>query len=283
MYNISVKHKLKDVLFFFQYPKKFWLPPAKIYLLVPNRHSLRTIYNTEKFCNFGLVLISKLVFNNSDDEFIDVGANIGDSSLILSNNSKYNPKGILIEPSIFFVAYLKLNTKKYKKYQIYNKFISIHADHDNLKYKLRHWGGTAFLAPSRFIKIPIKKQINLVELINERTKLIKIDTDGYDHLILKNTLGKLGSNRPIFYFEHFITKPEIISLAEKNFKEFKNIGYKWSIIFTNSGKVFYSGKNNMRLEKAISLKDVKIKHLDIVMFSEKKYLIAFIKLFQVNI
>jgi len=226
-------------------------------ILMPERHHLKQILEREPLRENLLAQASRVLMQNDEDVFIDVGANIGDTAAVVYANASQIPSSILIEPSDFFFSYLKRNQEKFPKSEILQNYVAHEYPMQKLSGFLHHWGGTAKFIEKDGIGLAKQvQQIDLIELINARVKLVKIDCDGMDFRILKSVVPRLEKQSPAFYFENEITSLDQLSQSNEVFTLFEKAGYKYAIIARNCGALVYGGEIGESLRDILQLQYV---------------------------
>jgi FkbM family methyltransferase len=226
-------------------------------ILMPERHHLKQILEREPLRENLLAQASRILIQNKDDVFVDVGANIGDTAAVVYANASQIPNSILIEPSDFYFNYLKLNQAKFPKSKILQSFVAHEYPIQKLSGSLHHWGGTAkFIEKNGTGQTEQAPQIDLIEVINARVKLVKIDCDGMDFRILKSVIPRLGKHSPAFYFENEITSLDQLSESNDVFALFEKAGYKYVIVARNCGALLYGGEIGESLRDILQLQYV---------------------------
>lgn len=223
-------------------------------ILMPERHHIKQILEREPLRENLLAQGSRILIQSEDDVFVDVGANIGDTAAVVYANASQIPNSILIEPSDFYFNYLKLNQRNFPKSEILQRFVAHEYPIKKLSGSLHHWGGTArFIEKDGIESTEQVSQIDLIEVINPRVKLVKIDCDGMDFRILKSVIPRLEKQSPAFYFENEITSLEQLSESKEVFKLLENAGYKYVIVARNCGALIYGGEIGESLQDILEL------------------------------
>lgn len=221
-------------------------------ILLPERHHLKEIMDREPLRENLLAQASKVLLKRNSDKFIDIGANVGDTAAVVYGNAAVLPHSILIEPSEFFFSFLDKNQPQFSNSLLMQNFVAHEYPLQDLQGTLHHWGGTA-----RFIEGASEEnhvsQIDLIDLMDEDVKLVKIDCDGMDLRILKSVIPRLGTYSPAFYFENEITTSEQLQESSKVIKLFKSQGYKYVIAARNCGTLIYGGEIGTNLEDILEL------------------------------
>jgi FkbM family methyltransferase len=242
----------------------------------PNAHTYKETLSKEPLREYYLGVLAKYIFCTDYLEYIDLGANIGDSYAIVKTHATNDFKAILVEPSPFFQPYLKANVKIIgTNALVIEKFAGLNFPLANLNAELHHWGGTAELRRSKNI-IGIHDQIFVGELINESTALIKIDCDGSDLYILNSLSQDLAENKPIIFFEAVVDNSEAYELFCRAVTSLEKLGYSYATILHCSGLLMYSGPIDehffdiirLQLNLYLSKAGGNFYYVDVAVFSE---------------
>ena len=97
-----------------------------------------------------------------------------------------------------------------------------------------HWGGTAFLDRNPDEQRKFKTE-RLLDVVDENTHFVKIDTDGYDVEILTDSLEWLAAERPAVLFENAIKNDKELVATDSLFDSLKKIGYEYFIVWDDRG------------------------------------------------
>jgi FkbM family methyltransferase len=174
----------------------------------------------------------------ADMTFIDIGANVGDSIAILRELSEFPI--LCVEGDVNFLEILSRNVRKFKDVDIAPFFIG---DREaSINAKSSGFGGTAHLSLLKENDLSAKIQMRTLDGIlaqHERfasSKMIKIDTDGFDCKIIRGSLDFLRTSKPVIFFEYdpFFLKEQdddgisIFPLLQEN-------GYSGVIVYDNFG------------------------------------------------
>lgn len=167
---------------------------------------------------------------------IDIGANVGDTAYII--NSKIDANILCIEGDKRYFSILQKNIEGMKNIFCENSFIG---DKDFVSGTYEIYEGSG-----RIVKDEIAgKKIEFVKLSDvlnkqpkfKKSKLLKIDTDGYDNKIIKSELKLLKEMKPVIFFEY---DPYLLERAGENgldvFRALNKIGYRNLIFYLNTGE-----------------------------------------------
>lgn len=176
----------------------------------------------------------------SELTLVDIGANIGDSVVIIRN--VIHCPILCIEGDARFFEFLEMNTAQFRDVYLEHSFVGtltgiIRATIDSQK-------GTGHLVLTRDDvesfdeKVAVKTLSDILKshpLFAEFT-MLKIDTDGFDIAILRSELDLLRQRKPVIFFEydpHFVD--EHTPDGNRIFEELLSIGYKVAMVFENNG------------------------------------------------
>lgn len=173
-----------------------------------------------------------------DLKIIDIGANIGDSVFIIRN--KVSCPILCIEGDPVFFKILQTNTADCKDVVIRQVFIG---DNDAIANKeLVVVSGTAhFMDSSSSTEFKKLSSVLHEESQFSQSKLLKIDTDGFDLAIIRGSIDFIELAKPILFFEYdpfFLKnqKEDGISI----FSLLQTLGYHSIIIYDNFGRYLIS-------------------------------------------
>ncbi|MFD2834229.1 FkbM family methyltransferase [Gramella sp. AN32] len=203
-------------------------------LRLPHNHPLPGFQKNHRLYDRFLPILVKYL--NPEGIIVDVGANIGDTTIAILQNCKNSI--FAIEPSAIFFPYLEKNVNKLplsekKRISCFKKFIGT----GNIKGEFSHGNGTA----------RIKEKINsssinftsLAEIVNNQSsiELIKVDTDGYDYDVLISSEEILKQSEPIIFWENQMFEDFQAKGFAELYDRLWDIGYKYIFIFDNFGNL----------------------------------------------
>lgn len=133
---------------------------------------------------------------------IDVGANVGDTVLFIKE--KANVPVICFEGDPYYSHLLKRNTAPFNDVTIFDFFLSdqdetirvgFNIDQGTLSVKEEEGGKTVNLRS-------IDSIVSEKPQVFEKTKVLKVDTDGFDMKILRGAWHLMETNAPVLFFEY---------------------------------------------------------------------------------
>lgn len=249
---LIIWHKLqKKILIFESLRKKNIRAETKKYkigsyeIILPEDHTLPDFQKSHRLYDRFLPFLVKYL--SSDKLIIDVGANVGDSTISMMqycSNSFY-----CLEPSDLFFPYLEINLKnlsledqqrvKFSKYLIgtgkYNGVLS-------------HTGGTASV---NVLKSSSVKPNTLDEIIENfsNVALLKVDTDGYDFDVMQSAEKIIIKSKPVLFWENQMLETFQKRGFERFYKFLVKTGYNHIFIFDNFGNLLLEDSDYETLRK----------------------------------
>jgi FkbM family methyltransferase len=163
---------------------------------------------------------------------IDVGANIGDSAVLIKDIA--DVPILCIEGNPKFLDLLKLNTKSLNQVAIADCFVG----EEMSKVEAISGLGSAHLKESNEGGIEVKTMQRVIAENDtfRHAKLLKIDTDGFDNKIIRGAKTYLIESKAAVFFEY---DPYFLSKQGEQgvdiFDFFVDLGYKKFLIFDNIG------------------------------------------------
>lgn len=207
---------------------------------IPFSYNLPVILNNHTNYNTNLLRITTYVARKyTDVKLIDVGANIGDTVGLIK--SKLDIPILSIEGDKKYYDLLLENTKQFQNVVCKNYFLSDVSSF--ISGKLKTNLGTGSIVMSDGNKIETVTLDNLIDRneMFKNSKIIKIDTDGYDYKILRGSSDYLLNSKPVIFIEY---DPVFHKLYGEDsffiFKFLEPMGYSKVIFYDNFGDYLVS-------------------------------------------
>lgn len=209
---------------------------------LPFSHNLGIYKNRYPQYSLNIGRLARYIYTKYQNlTVIDVGANVGDTVTILRNHIE-SPI-LAIEGNEYFFSILQKNTEKFNNITLAKVLIGEQTQ-DIKAIMVAHHAETASLKLSQ--DQGILKMRKLKDLLNENpvfknSKLLKIDTDGYDGKIIRGSFDWIKEAKPIIFFEY---DPFLLNnysddglslltwLAESGFSRF--------LVYNNFGEYMYA-------------------------------------------
>ncbi|MCG9879669.1 MAG: FkbM family methyltransferase [Bacteroidia bacterium] len=192
--------------------------------------------------NLGWV-VKKLYHKYNDLKVIDVGANIGDSAILIKDIADIQI--LCIEGNPKFLGLLKSNTKNLNEVSIADCFVG----EESSKVEAISGLGSAHLKETSEGAIEVKTMHRVLEenLVFKNAKLLKIDTDGFDNKIIRASKSFLEESKASVFFEY---DPYFLGMQNEKgydiYDFFVSLGYTKFLIFDNIGDFLISLDNNSK-------------------------------------
>jgi FkbM family methyltransferase len=203
-------------------------------ILAPLSHSIKENVAAHPNLNYNLGRVIKYMteFDNNV-RVIDIGANIGDTVAYIRNFSKVPV--LCIDGDEKYLNVLRKNIAKYTDVFVCKTLVG--KETSTIQGQLKSERGTAFIEKST-TTTPIRTLEDILDDFPDfkKSRLLKIDTDGYDAIILNGSSKYLKENTPVLFFEF---DPYLI--AKNNDDPFallpylNGLGYKYVIFYMSNG------------------------------------------------
>lgn len=210
---------------------------GEFFLECDSSHHLPKILNG--LPNFGRNLADVVTaLETQEPHVIDVGANIGDTAILLARFAP-GAKVLCIEGDSRFMSYLKCNTAQISGVTIAQAILSDRSA--QIRGEFATEGGTAHVVlgeGSDLLQVQTLDDLLTVYPDFSCPDVIKIDTDGFEPAILRGAKNVLASSKPVVFYEWH---PEFYNMAGENdisHADFlMELGYDGFMIFTNRGEL----------------------------------------------
>ncbi len=169
--------------------------------------------------------------------FIDMGANVGDTVAVLRSQAHFPV--LCIEGNEQFFAILQMNAARlWREVDIERALVAPVAG--EIRGRLVAREGTAYFEQDEssgeaFTGKTLSDVLRLHRRF-ARSKMIKVDTDGWDSRILRGELELLREVRPVVFFEY---APYFFALCQDDgfqvFESLRAIGFKRLLVYENTG------------------------------------------------
>lgn len=226
-------------------------------LLLPIAHKLDDYQTRWKRYDTALGFIAQAVFQKYPDSFaIDIGANVGDSAALIRSFADISV--LCIEGNPDFIDCLEQNISRIGNIDVEQCFVGNEGDSVDLDRILQQ-GGTATIVDAVHSEGTAIAEMKSLETILQkhskfvRSKLLKIDTDGFDFSIINASADVIARLQPVLYFEYDVTfKPTAIHESLQAMQTLISIGYESFLVYDNFGNYLMS-LSHQDLEKFADL------------------------------
>lgn len=169
---------------------------------------------------------------------LDVGANVGDTIAIIKSAIELPVIGI--EGDDFAFEFLKRNTMALKNVTLIKTFLGEKIESKKVSMEKSGWNTTLIPNEDNGETIHLKTldEVLAEEHLQNRTlKLLKIDCEGFDTIILRGSAKLIREKRPVIYFEYNRTNMDAIGEdGLSTLLTLSAVGYRNVIFFDNKGR-----------------------------------------------
>jgi len=192
--------------------KSYQVKVGNYYITMPGNNPLVKHY--EYFPNYNIELgkLAQIISKKYPDSYlIDIGANVGDTIAVVK--SVVNIPIIAIEGDQFSYKFLSQNALLFDEVHTINQFLGEKSEKKMIKAEKEGWNTTLIPTTNGSNWITLKtldESLKENKLSSVNTKLIKIDAEGFDTIILRGALDTILKFSPVLYFEYNRENMDII-------------------------------------------------------------------------
>jgi len=170
---------------------------------------------------------------------VDIGANVGDTIAILK--SVIDGPVIGIEGDDISYQYLEKNTKQFSNVTIIKTFLGEKKQDVKVELEKSGWNTTIIPTGEGATTVSFK---TLDEVLKEErfknadVKLVKVDAEGFDTIILRGSCDVIKKYRPVLFFEY--NRDNMKAINENGLStllSFSNYGYNKIAFFDYKGRL----------------------------------------------
>ena len=214
-------------------------------LLLPDDHQLDQYQAGWHRYDTALGYIAQVIFQKYPQaSAIDIGANIGDSSALIQT---YQDVPVLcIEGNPEFIEYLHHNAALIGNIEVEESFVGNDGDIVNFENMDSHDGTASIVNAVNSDGLFLTELKSLEKILQEHptfqnSKLLKIDTDGFDFSIIQTSISVIGNLSPVLFFEYdiFFTS-DARDESLKTLQVLFECGYQSFIVYDNYGNYLLS-------------------------------------------
>lgn len=207
---------------------------------------------------------------------IDVGANVGDTIAVVK--TQVDVPVIGVEGDEVTYGYLEKNSKQFNNVSIVKTFLGEKAEELNVNFEKSGWNATIIPDDKGGKQVSFKTLDTVINEggFNNRTiKLLKVDVEGFDTIVLRGAGDIIKKHKPVVFLEY--NRQNMISIKEEGLPtllSFAAAGYNKVAFFDHKGTLIVatSIKNTETVtylhDYASSVKNL-IGYYDICLFHEE--------------
>lgn len=218
---------------------------------------------------------------------IDVGANVGDTIAVLK--TVIDLPVIAIEGDDVSFAYLEKNTKQFTNIKLIKTYLGEYSREVKVSMEKSGWNTTLIPDTEGEKQISFKTLDEVItshEPVQRELKLLKVDVEGFDTIVLRGATGIIEQHSPVLFFEY--NRANMIAIKEDGLStifSFRNYGYQKIAFFDHKGTLLLATDLQNEevityLHEYVSTKNNLVGYFDICVFHETDTSIAeeFLKL-----
>jgi FkbM family methyltransferase len=247
---------------------------ANARLLLPSGNRLPLFLKHNPQYNANLPRIAKQVkAKYAALTLIDVGANVGDTVAFLRAEARFPI--LCIEGDEQFFSILQKNLAQFADVKAVQAYVGVTTETAPLE--INHNATTAQLVPSS--STADLQMRTLTDVLAQfpafaQSKILKIDTDGYDGQVLRGARAYLEAVQPVVFFEYM--PDELAAFGDNGLSLFPflhEVGYRDALIYDNAGDLMLS----LRVDAALRWQELHIyfsgrrglRYMDLAVFAEQ--------------
>ncbi|HEX7691466.1 MAG TPA: FkbM family methyltransferase [Sediminibacterium sp.] len=211
---------------------------------MPGNNWLISAYKYQPDNNSQLGRLAKVIAGKYPGHtVIDIGANVGDTIAVLKTAIDLPVIGIEGDP--ISCRFLEKNVKQFSNITLIREYLGEKKQTLQVTMGKDGWNNTLLPAEQGQGKEVQLQTLDEVlqghQLHNRILKLLKIDTEGFDTIILRGAFDLLRQQQPVLYFEY--NKSNMQAIGEDGLStlfSLQQYGYRTLVIFDNKGRYLLS-------------------------------------------
>lgn len=249
---------------------------GKFFVDMPGNNMQISNYKYEPEANSQLGRLSACIAKKYPSlTVIDIGANVGDTIAIIKSAIELPVIGI--EGDDIAYRFLEKNTAQFKNITLIKEFLGEKKETMHVSLEKSGWNTTIVPSEQSGQVVTLKTLDEVLEehhLSSSTLKLLKIDTEGFDTIIIRGANGLLEKQKPVVYFEY--NRSNMDAIKEDGLStlfSLEKFGYHSVIFFDNKGRYVLTAdiKDRNLIRQLHNYSDEKksgIAYYDICLFHE---------------
>ncbi len=169
---------------------------------------------------------------------IDIGANVGDTIAVIKTHIDIPCIGIEGDPISY--SFMERNTAQFTDVTILKEFLGERRETMQVELEKVGWNTTLVPAKNSGHELTLKTLDEVLQennLFDRNLKILKLDTEGFDTIILRGASELIRKHHPVLYFE--FNKSNMEAIGEDGLStlfSLQQYGYHSVIFFDNKGR-----------------------------------------------
>lgn len=256
--------------------KDVFVEVGKYKILMPGYNVQAINYKLYPDLNASFGRLAKVIYGKYNDMYlIDVGANVGDTIAVVKSEVEIPIIGV--EGDDVTYSYLEKNAKLFSNVHIVKTFLSEKTQEIKVAFEKSGWNATVIPDSDNGKQVSFRTLDEVIEaggFFTQKIKLLKVDVEGFDTIVLRGASGIIKEHKPVLFFEY--NRQNMIAINEEGLStllSYAAYGYNKIAFFDHRGTLVLvtSLKNKEEItylhEYASSPKNL-IGYYDICIFHE---------------
>ena len=220
-------------------------------IIMPGNNPQISNYKHYPYMNNQLGRLAKVIATKYNDlVMVDVGANVGDTIAIVKTFVDVPIIGIEGDATTY--NFLEKNVKQFSNIRIIKQFLGEETKSIKANLEKDGWNGTIIPTNEGSSNLELKTLDDTLHesaLNNLNLKLLKIDVEGFDTIVIRGSNEIIRKNKPVLYFEY--NRENMNAIKEDGIATLLSLvqfGYTNIIFFDNKNRyVLNTDLNNKEL------------------------------------
>lgn len=222
-----------------------WVKVGHYSVLMPGFNVQAINYRLYPDLNAQFGRLSKSIAHKYPDmTMIDVGANVGDTIAVVKTVADIPVIGVEGDEITF--SYLEKNVKQFKNVEIVNTFLGENSEAKSVNFEKTGWNATIIPDERGGKEVAFKtldEVISTGSYSNRRLKLLKVDVEGFDTIVLRGATEIIAGHKPVVFLEYNRQNmkaineaglPTLLSFAEAGYKKAAFFDHKGTLVLATS-------------------------------------------------
>ena len=212
-------------------------------IVMPGNNPQISNYKRFPDMNNQLGRLAKVVCGKySDLTMIDVGANVGDTIAIVKTFVDIPIIGIEGDSTTY--KFLENNVRQFNQITIIKQFLGEESQTIKANLEKDGWNGTIIPSKTATNSLELKTLDDTIAnkgLSNSNLKLLKVDVEGFDTIVLRGSKEIIMKHKPVLYFEY--NRENMNTINEDGIStllSLSELGYKNITFFDNKNRYVLS-------------------------------------------